>query len=128
MALLAGIRPPVSTAVKLIGGTLTAFCGIAAGVPGPPFVIAFNELKPSAMRATTGTFIALLSAISLVVLIVAGRFGGHEFALLASMVPGIGLGLVLARWVRPLLERPWFRPVILLIALAGGAALIIRNL
>lgn len=128
VALLAGIRPPTSTTVKFVGGMLTAFCGIAAGVPGPPFVLAFNELKPASIRATNGAFTVALSAVSLVVLIIADRFGRDEAVLLALMVPGIVFGLVVARWVRPQLERPWFRPVILLVALAGGAALIVRNL
>jgi len=128
VVLLAGVQPPVSAAVKFIGGLLTAFCGITAGVPGPPFVLAFNELKPAAMRATSAAFTVVVAAISLVLLMVADRFGSEEALLLALMAPGILFGLTIAHWVRPLLERPWFRPAILLIALAGGAALIVRNL
>lgn len=128
LVLLAGAQPPSTGGVKFMGGVLTAFCGFAAGVPGPPFVLAFNELKPAAMRASTAAFNTVLSAVSLLVLIIADRFGRDEVVALALMVPGILFGLFVARWVRPLLDRPWFRPAILLVALAGGLALIVRNL
>lgn len=56
-----------------------------------------------------------------------GNFGSHEFNLLLWALPGVIAGLIAARWVRPHLDKPWFRPMVLVIALIGGLALVARQ-
>jgi uncharacterized membrane protein YfcA len=81
-----------------------------------------------AMRATTSYFVAVVGGVGVVVLVLVGQLGGHELALVARMLPGMILGLLLARWVRPWLDHTWFRPAILTIALAGGLAVLVDHL
>jgi uncharacterized membrane protein YfcA len=115
-------------AIEVGSGAATAFCAVTAALPGPPFVVAFSDLRPAAMRSTASLFISSLVLISLVALAVTGNFAGEEARLLALLVPGTIGGLLLARYVRPVLERPWFRPLILVVAALGGIALVLRNI
>ncbi len=127
-ALLAGIELPRTSRYEVVGGAASSFGAVAAAVPGPQLVMTLHDLPGPSMRPTiaaTTTITGLATAGSLALV---GRFGVEELLLLAGLVPPILVGLLLARYVRPWLDRAIFRPVILLIALAGGLALIIRNI
>lgn len=128
VAMLFGLSVRRTPVVEVVAGAATGFCAVSAALPGPPFVAAFSDLRPAAMRSTASLFISSLIVISLVPMALSGRFAGHEVRLLALLVPGTIGGLLLARYVRPLLERPWFRPLILIVAAVGGIALVLRNL
>lgn len=68
---------------------------------------------------------ARVSAVAL--LVGAGEFGTHELELTAWMVPGMVVGLLAGARVRPLLDRGWFRPAVLWLAVLGGAAVVLRQ-
>ena len=59
---------------------------------------------------------------------VSGNFGNEEAGLLALLLPGVLAGLGAARFVRPHIDRPEFRQLVLVLALLGGAALVVRTL
>jgi uncharacterized membrane protein YfcA len=126
--LLAGARPARSRLGELAGGGGCAFASVTAGLPGPPLIIAFNDLAPSAMRATVSLFVPSVATIGLVSLLVTGNFGWHEVRLTLWLAPGVALGLVLGRSVRPVIDRHWFRPTVLTVALLGGLALLVRQI
>lgn len=126
--LLTGVTVPRTNAGDVVTGAASAFTSITAALPGPPLVIGFAELGPRSLRCTVSVFVAVTSGFALIGLIAIDRFGSHEATLLALMVPGLLLGVGLSRWTRPLLDRHWFRPAILLLAMAGGAALAINQL
>ena len=75
--------------------------------------------------ASTIFTVSLIAALSLAL---SGNFGGDEAELLGLLMPGVVGGLVATRWTRPLIERRWFRPAVLLVALAGGIVLLLRQL
>jgi len=126
--LLSGVNVNRTSGSDLLTGAASAFTSITAALPGPPLVIGLADLQPKALRCTVSVFVAVTSAFAFVGLMVIGRFGSHEATLLALMVPGLLVGVVVSRWTRPLLDRHWFRPGILLLSLAGGAALVINQL
>lgn len=128
VAMLFGLSIQRTPVVEVVAGAATGFCAVSAALPGPPFVAAFSDLRPAAMRSTASLFISSLIVISLIPLALTGNFGSHEIRLLGLLVPGTLGGLVLARYVRPMLEPPWFRPLILVVAGLGGVALALRNL
>ena len=127
MSLLAGFSVQRTPAIEVATGAATAFAAITAGLPGPPFVVSFSDLRPSAMRATSASFIMIIVVIGFFSLILTGNFAGEEFRLLALLVPGTLGGLFASRYVRPYLDREWFRPTVLVVACLGGIALAIRN-
>lgn len=128
VATLLGLSVRRTPAVEVVAGAATALSAITAALTGPPFVVAYSDLRPAALRSTASLFISVLIVVSLVTLAFTGNFGGDEVRLLLLLVPGTVAGLVLARFVRPVIDRPWFRPLILVVAAVGGVALVLRNL
>lgn len=127
-ALLAGYRPTRGRRTEIIGGAASTFSGITAGLTGPPLVIAFNDMRPATMRATTALFVVNVAVVGLASLVITGNFGRHELQLLGRLVPGVIIGLVVARWVRPIIDRTWFRPTVLVISCLGGVVVVLRQL
>lgn len=128
IALLAGASARQTSTSERIAGGACAFASITAGLPGPPLVVAFSDMKPATLRGTTGALIFAVAVVAAIALVLSGEFGSHEFRLLLLMIPGAVLGLLAARVMRPRLDRPWFRTAVLILAAAGGAALVLRQL
>jgi uncharacterized membrane protein YfcA len=128
VALLSGWSVTRTPRVEVLAGGATAFAAVTAGLPGPPFVVAFSDLRPAALRATAASVIMVIAGVGFLSLIATDNFGASEFRLLALLVPGTIAGLILSRYVRPQLERPWFRPLVLTVSAIGGLALVMRNL
>lgn len=128
LLLLSGFHLPRTPGCELLGGAGAAFGSVTASLPGPPLVMSLHDLPGPVMRPTIAAAASLLSLVTVVALAPIGLFGVAEAGLSALLVPFTIVGLMVARVVRPWLDRQFFRPVILVIALAGGLALIIRNL
>ncbi len=127
-ALLAGAELPRTSTNEVIGGAASSFGAVTAAVPGPQLVMTLHDLPGPQMRPTIAATTAISGVATAVSLTLVGRFGADELLLWGGLIPPVLIGLFLARFVRPWLDREMFRPVILVIALIGGLALIIRNL
>lgn len=125
LALLSGARIRPSPDLHMVTGAAAAFSSVTAAIPGPPLAIGWADLPPRSLRSTVSVFVMVTSAVALLGLAWIDRFGRHEAGLLAIMVPGLIVGVLASRWTRPLLDRTWFRPAVLVISLAGGLALLI---
>ncbi|MEM8620570.1 MAG: sulfite exporter TauE/SafE family protein [Actinomycetota bacterium] len=119
--LLLGVHVTRTSRTDVTGGGVYGLGMITAGVPGPAAAVAFNDLPPSVYRGTMGYMGTTVGLVSLVLLAAAGQFGAEQLVLAGLMVPGVAVGLFAARWVRPALDRAWFRPVVLWLAAGGGA-------
>lgn len=128
LSLLCGFRIARAPRVEVATGVAVAFSSVTAALPGPAFVLTFSDMKPATLRGTVGSVFFMVAATAMIGLLATGEFGSRELELIGWLIPGIILGLFLARFVRPLLDRAWFRPAVLLVALAGGIALILRHL
>ncbi len=128
VSLLSGLQVRRSAPTEVATGVAAAFTSITAGLPGPPLVLSFSDMKPSTLRGTVASFVLLVAVSGIIGLIATGEYGRHEVELTGLLIPGILVGLVVSRFVRPHLDNSWFRPVVLLVALAGGVALILRQL
>ena len=128
ISLLCGLRIRRNPPVEMATGFAAAFTSVTAGLPGPPLVLTFSDMKPATLRGTFATFVLMVAAAGFAGLVVTGEFGRHELELTGWLAPGVVLGLAIARFVRPYVDRTWFRPAVLLVALAGAIALILRQL
>ncbi len=126
--LLAGWNLSRSPRSETVAGAVCAFSSLTAALPGPPLVCVYSDMKPSMMRPTASLLILSVASVGFFALLATGNFGSEEFGLLAWLMPGVVAGLIASRWVRPHLDRPWFRPLVLTIALIGGLALVGRQL
>lgn len=113
---------------ETVAGAVCAFSSLTAALPGPPLVCVYSDMKPSMMRPTASMLILSVASVGFITLLLSGNFGSHEFELLLWLLPGVTVGLIASRWVRPYLDRPWFRPLVLTLALIGGVALVLRQL
>ncbi len=126
-ALLLGLHVTRTARTDVAGGGVFALGMITAGVPGPAAAVAFHDLPPGVYRGTMGSLGIPVSLVSLVLLVAAGEFGADEVELSAWLLPGIVVGLLAGRRVRPMLDRTWFRPAVLWLALIGGAVVALRE-
>ena len=128
LSLLFGLRITRTPRVEVATGMGVGFSSMTAALPGPAFVLTFSDMKPATLRGTFGTLYFMVAVAAMIGLVATGEFGLYEVELIGWLIPGIILGLFLARFVRPLLDRAWFRPAVLLVALTSGVALILRQL
>lgn len=125
--LILGWRPARTPATETITGAAVSFTAVSAGMPGPPLVIGYNDLNPSELRGMAGALVVPVIVVGLLSLAATGNFGTDELKLSALALPGMAVGLFLARWARPLFDRPWSRTAVLGLAFLGGLNLVIRQ-
>lgn len=125
--MLAGVRVRRSPRTDVAAGGATAFASVTAGLPGPPLVLNFSDMAPSQMRGTSSSYILIVAITGITGLALAGEFGADETVLTFRLLPGIAVGMFAARFARPLLDRSWFRPAVLVIAMLGALALVARQ-
>ena len=126
--LLAGVRASRTRSVDVGVGIVSSTFMLIAGLAGPPAAIGYAEMPPSQLHANFATLMLCIAPFSLGVLVAANRLGWDELAVTAILLPGVGLGLYLARYARPRVDGERFRPLVLGLALAGAIALVLRRL
>jgi uncharacterized protein len=128
LMMLSGFKLHRGTITERVAGAVTGFTTATASLPGPPIVLTYSDLPPRRLRATAGNIILVTSSVALVLLAASGNLGRDEMALTLALVPGIVTGLLVSGRFRPLVDRGWFRPAVLTVALIGGVTLVIRNI
>jgi uncharacterized membrane protein YfcA len=119
------IRP---TAPRLLGaGILSGFMGTTAAVGGPPIALLLQHSPGPQLRGTLSGFFVLGASVSLLALIVIGRFGLPELWLAFLLLPGIIIGFwASARTVR-IMDRGHTRTSVLVLSGAAAVAVILRQ-
>jgi len=59
-----------------------------------------------------------------VTLAVSGELGRRQFVDGVLLLPGLVVGLLMARWLAPVLDRGWTRPAVLVMSTAAALALV----
>lgn len=124
---VAGWHLAPSVPTLFIAGTASGFMGTSSGIGGPPIALVYQRGRGEELRATVGLVLAFGSILSLLSLIVVGRYGGTELALTALLAPGTAIGFAVSGRTRHLLDRGWVRPAVLAVAAASAIALLIRE-
>tara|TARA_Y100000768_G_scaffold376929_1_gene349556 strand:+ start:9934 stop:10653 length:720 start_codon:yes stop_codon:yes gene_type:complete len=125
---LSGLKPPSGTISDYIAGTATAFSSTVAALPGPMFVVFHGHRPPGTVRGTLASFMLLVTPAILLFLAIDGRFGFRQFALAVALAPGMFLGLLLGKALRPRISIDRFRVIILSVASLSAVAVIIRTI
>lgn len=112
--------PPILLGAGFISGAMGGF----SGVHGPLMALTVAHLPAQAVRGLLGLFWLVAYAMIVPVAVIAGRYGMAEVWLSVALLPGLALGLLLARPARAWLTGPRTRPAILLISGASGLLLV----
>jgi len=120
------IRP---TMWALLGaGALSGFMGTVASVGGPPMALLYQDSSGGRLRSTMSGFFIFGTLISLVGLMLAGRFGCAEFRASLAVVPGVLTGFGLSRRALTFLDQRYVRPAVLAVSALSGTAVVLRAL
>ena len=125
---LVGLRPPTGVVSQYLAGTTTAFSSTVAALPGPMFVIFHGHRDAGVVRGTMASFMLVASPVILTILAFDGRFNLRHLFLAVMLCPGMFLGLLLGRVLRPLINGSWFRFAILGVASSSAIAVLIREI
>ena len=125
---LSGLKSPSGTISEYIAGTATAFSSTVAALPGPMFVVFHGHRAPGTVRGTLASFMLLVTPAILLFLAIDGRFGFRQFVLAVALAPGMFLGLLLGKALRPRISVDRFRVIILSVASLSAVAVIIRTI
>lgn len=112
--------PPILLAAGFVSGAMGGF----SGVHGPLMALAVAHLPAPAVRGVLGLFWLIAYAMIVPVAAIAGRFGAAEAWLTLALLPGLGIGVLLARPARVWLTGPRLRPVILMVSAVSGLLLL----
>ena len=80
------------------------------------------------LRSTLGAIFAIGVAMSLGALLLAGQVAQWQALLGLALMPAIGLGLWLSRFLHAWLDRGWLRPCLLIFAVSSGIGVLLRGL
>jgi len=113
----------------LVGaGALSGFMGTTVSIGGPPMALVYQHEGGPRLRGTLSGFFIVASAVSLIALRAVGRFQAYEMRSAVALVPGVLLGFIISTRLTPFLDRHHSRPAVLLVAAAGGVAVLLRQL
>jgi uncharacterized protein len=125
---LAGITIPFRRSTLVGAGATSGVMGTVAGLDGPPMALLYQHHSGSHIRANLARFFVIGSVQSAVTLSFVGAFGVEEAVAGLVLVPGTIAGYLVSGRLVPVLDKGWTRPAILLIAAAGGVAVLLRAL
>ena len=119
------IRP---TAPRLLGaGLLSGFMGTTAAVGGPPIALLLQHSPGPQLRGTLSGFFVLGASVSLLALIVIGRFGVPELWLSLVLLPGILMGFWASGHGARILDRGYTQTVVLALSSLAAVVVILRQ-
>jgi uncharacterized membrane protein YfcA len=111
----------------MVAGLASGFAGTTTGVGGPPMALTYQNSDPATMRATISAFFSIGSLMSVAALALAGEIGVRQLQLTALILPGVALGVVIARRVKDRLRSEVVRPAVLVICTVACVALLVET-
>jgi len=123
-----GFSPTPSPAVNVSGGFVSGLMGTISGIHGPPLAVLYQRAEPAKARATIAFVFVFASAMSLVLLYWAGRFGGQDALAGLALLPGLAVGFLVASTGRRYISDRVARGAMLGIAAVSAVVLIGRSI
>jgi uncharacterized protein len=111
-----------------VTGIASGVFGTAAGIGGPPLALLFQHHEGPVVRSTLAASFFFGASFSLLSLSIAGEVERGHVGLALVLVPAVLVGFLMSRALRPLLDRGWLRPAVLVFAAVSGAVAIVNGL
>jgi uncharacterized membrane protein YfcA len=122
---LSGWSAPINRRNLIVAGGGAGFLGTIAGPHGPPIVLLYQGLEPDRVRGATLTFIGTGNTLSLIALLLIGRFGTEQLMAAIILAPGVLVGLFVAPRLAQLIDARLLRSIVLAISAISGFFLMI---
>jgi uncharacterized membrane protein YfcA len=119
-------RFAVTPRVLLAGSAGSGVMGTMVGVHGPAIALVLQDREPAQVRAMLGAFFAVGYAMAVALLAVFGIFGRHELALGMALLPGVGIGYLVAPAISKFIDTGVLRIAILIVSAVSAVALLLR--
>jgi uncharacterized membrane protein YfcA len=111
----------------MVAGIVTGITETATGIGGPPLALVYQHSPAAVLRSTIALCFLIGQLISLAILAIAGRTDARQFAAALLLLPALGVGAVLSRYVHARVDGRGLRAFVLLFAIASGAVLLVRG-
>ncbi len=114
---------------KLFGASLASgFMGTFSSIGGPPLALLYQHQKGAVIRGTLSGFSLIGTIISLVALLLVGKFTVQDLSLFIQMIPAVLLGFLLSQFLVRVLDQGYTRGAILLVSALSALTAIIKIL
>ncbi len=123
-----GTQIDVNARTCTLTGVGSGVMGTSAGIGGPPLALLFQHREGRVVRSTLAACFFFGTSFSLLALSIAGEVELGHLALAAALVPAVLLGFLTSRMFRPVLDRGWLRPAVLVFAALSGTVAIVNGL
>ena len=110
----------------LVGGVLSGVMGTVAAIGGPPLALLYQRSSGARVRGTLSGLFLVGTIISVLSLMLIGRFGVDEVWLTLLLLPGAAFGFLVSRRFASLLDRGYTRPAVLSVAAVAGLTVVLR--
>ncbi|MEM8915331.1 MAG: sulfite exporter TauE/SafE family protein, partial [Pseudomonadota bacterium] len=98
---LSGWSAALNQRSLIAAGGGAGFLGTIAGVHAPPIALLYQRLEPDRVRGAILTFVGIGNLLSIIALVIVGRFGSDQALATMLLIPGVLSGL----WLAPALAR-----------------------
>jgi uncharacterized membrane protein YfcA len=116
------------TPKSLVGaGAAAGIMSITTSVGGPPMALVYQAAPGNVLRATLSGQFCVGALLSILVLVVGGRFGATELWYSTVLIPGTVVGYLLSSRLTAYLDRGYLRPAVLGFAGVTAVAIILRE-
>ena len=116
-----------SRSVYVAAGLITGVTETATGIGGPPLALAYQHHPVAVMRSTIALCFLIGELISLAFLWYAGRIAAPQLLGAAQLLPALGAGALLSRFVHHRIDAHALRVFVMSFSIATGAVLLLRT-
>ena len=124
---MTGIKLKQTRVVMIVAGAISGIMSTIASIGGPVMGLVYQHESGFRLRGTLSFFFLAGSIVSLGALWMVGKFGQVELLVSLVVLPGLVLGCLVSPWVSRFLDTGYSRPAILILSLAGGVYVILRQ-
>jgi hypothetical protein len=101
-------------------GVITGITETATGIGGPPMALVYQHQPGPVLRATLAVCFLIGELVSLLLLALSGRLNQEHFATALWLLPALGAGALLSRWLHGRVDGRPMRLAMLGFAIVSG--------
>lgn len=121
-------RPTTTPPTLLTAGFISGVTGTATSIGGPPMALVYQHEQGARLRSTLGLNFVVGATFSLISLVVTGSITRYQVFTGLALLPFLIVGFLVSGPLRRVIDGPYTRPAVLVVAAASALVLGIRTL